>query len=44
MVQPPPSYIERSREQMSARLARLPKRKEVPVSCDLPLVIEYYKR
>lgn len=44
MINPPPPYIERSRESMSAQLLRLPTREEVPVSCDIPLVIEYYSR
>jgi small subunit ribosomal protein S4 len=37
-------YIEASRERLSFRLSRLPKRDEVPVICDVPRVIEYYSR
>jgi small subunit ribosomal protein S4 len=37
-------YIEASREHLSFRLVRLPKRAEVPVICDVPRVIEYYSR
>lgn len=44
MINPPPPYIERTSETMTARLLRMPTREEVPVSCDMPLVIEYYSR
>ena len=44
MINPPPAYIERTNETMTARLVRMPTRSEVPVSCDMPLVIEYYSR
>lgn len=44
MVNRPPGYIDRSREEMSAKLLHLPKREEVPVSCEIKLVIEYYSR
>jgi small subunit ribosomal protein S4 len=44
MVNLPPAYIERSIENWSAKLLYFPERREVPISCDVPLVIEYYSR
>jgi small subunit ribosomal protein S4 len=44
MINPPPAYIERSTEDCSAKLLYYPEREEVPISCDVPLVIEYYSR
>ena len=38
------SYLERSREQMSAKLLYIPKLSEVPVLCEMPMVIEFYSR
>jgi small subunit ribosomal protein S4 len=40
----PPSYIALDKNQASAQLLRLPEREEIPVICELPLVIEYYAR
>jgi len=40
----PPSYIALNRNNYSAQLVRLPQRAEVPVVCEVPLVIEYYSR
>jgi small subunit ribosomal protein S4 len=40
----PPSYIALNRNNFSAQLVRLPQRAEVPVVCEVPLVIEYYSR
>lgn len=40
----PPSYIELSKPAMSARLLHLPTRDEVPVICNVTLVVEYYSR
>lgn len=40
----PPDYLEVDREQLRARLVREPFRDEIPVICDLPLVVEYYSR
>lgn len=40
----PPPYLERSKEDMSIKLLYLPKREEVPVTCEVSLVIEYYSR
>ncbi len=37
-------YIERSREQMSAKLVYVPKLSEVPVLCEMSMVIEFYSR
>ena len=44
MVVPPPAYLNRSNEEMTVELAYLPKREEIPVSCAIQLVIEYYSR
>jgi len=44
MVASPPGYLERNKEEMTAQLVYLPEREEVPVSCAVPLVIEYYSR
>lgn len=40
----PPDYISLSKPEMSAQLVRLPNRDEVPVICQLQLVVEYYSR
>lgn len=37
-------YVQASRDDLSLRLIALPKREEVPVTCDVPRVIEYYSR
>jgi small subunit ribosomal protein S4 len=37
-------YLERSREQMSAKLVYVPKLSEVPVLCEMSMVIEFYSR
>jgi small subunit ribosomal protein S4 len=39
-----PPYLSRDTEAMSVKLLYLPPREEVPVSCDVPLVIEFYAR
>jgi small subunit ribosomal protein S4 len=44
MVVSPPGYLERSKEEMTAQLVYLPEREEVPVSCAVALVVEYYSR
>ena len=44
VARPTLPYLERSKETMSARLVYLPKAEEVPVICEIPLVIEYYTR
>jgi small subunit ribosomal protein S4 len=44
VARPTVLYLERSREEMSARLLYFPKAEEVPVICEIPLVIEYYSR
>jgi len=44
MVVSPPGYLDRNKEEMTAQLVYLPEREEVPVSCTVPLVIEYYSR
>ena len=44
VARPTLPYLERSKEMMSARLVYLPKAEEVPVICEIPLVIEYYSQ
>jgi small subunit ribosomal protein S4 len=39
-----PDYLEVSKEQGSTRITRLPLRDEIPVICDIQLVIELYSR
>ena len=35
-------YLEVALDKLPARLVRRPKRAEVPVTCDVQLVVEYY--
>lgn len=44
VARPTVPYLERSKKEMSAKLLYLPKGEEVPVICEMPLVIEYYSR
>ncbi len=37
-------YLERSREQMSAKLLYVPTLSEIPLLCEMPMVIEFYSR
>jgi len=37
-----PGYLEVELDKLQARLARRPKRAEVPITCDVQLVVEYY--
>ena len=37
-----PSYLEVEIDKLQARLVRRPKRAEVPVTCEVQLVVEYY--
>ncbi len=37
-----PAYLEVEIDKLSARLVRRPKRAEVPVTCEVQLVVEYY--
>ena len=39
-----PAYLEVNKEQFKARIAREPQRQEVPVTCEMQLVIEWYSR
>ncbi len=39
-----PSYIEVIKPELNARLLRMPQRDEIPVICNVTLVIEYYSR
>jgi small subunit ribosomal protein S4 len=40
----PPPYIEISKADFSAKLGYVPQREEVPIQCEISLVIEYYSR
>lgn len=40
----PPAYLEVTKRNYSVKLLYLPTREEVPVVCEVPLVIEYYSR
>jgi small subunit ribosomal protein S4 len=37
-----PAYLEVELDKLHATLVRRPKRAEVPVTCDVQLVVEYY--
>ncbi|MEE6272201.1 30S ribosomal protein S4 [Georgenia wangjunii] len=39
-----PAYLDVQVEKLRAELVRRPKREEVPVTCDVQLVVEYYSR
>ena len=39
-----PDYLDVTLEKLTAKLVRRPKRAEVPVTCDVQLVVEYYAR
>ena len=39
-----PDYLDVKLEKLTATLVRRPKRAEVPVTCDVQLVVEYYAR
>lgn len=39
-----PGYLDVSLEKLRAELVRRPRREEVPVTCDVQLVVEYYAR
>ena len=41
---PPPPYIERDKKSFSVVYTYDPQREEVPVICEVPLVIEFYSR
>lgn len=40
----PPPYLDVSKADFSAKFLYLPPREEVPIVCEVPLVIEYYSR
>ncbi|MFV0433550.1 MAG: 30S ribosomal protein S4 [Leucobacter sp.] len=42
VLPPVPGYLEVELDKLQARLLRRPKRAEVPVTCDVQLVVEYY--
>ena len=42
VLPPVPGYLEVELDKLHARLVRRPKRAEVPVVCDVQLVVEYY--
>jgi len=39
-----PGYLKVDLEALQATLLRRPKREEVPITCDIQLVVEYYSR
>lgn len=39
-----PEYLDVQLEKLTATLARRPKRSEIPITCDVQLVVEYYAR
>lgn len=41
---PAPAYLEATLPDLRARLVSVPERKDVPVTCDEQLVVEYYSR
>ena len=43
-AQAPPPYLERDKKAMSVKFMYDPPREEVPILCEVPLVIEYYSR
>ena len=42
VLPPVPGYLEVELDKLQARLVRRPKRAEVPVTCEVQLVVEYY--
>lgn len=40
----PPPYLELSKSNLAVKYLYLPPREEIPVVCEIPLVIEYYSR
>lgn len=40
----PPDYIDVNEEEKIVKFARLPELDEVPITCEIPLVVEYYSR
>ncbi|GLY77634.1 hypothetical protein Airi01_059010 [Actinoallomurus iriomotensis] len=39
-----PDYLQADHPRLAARFVRLPERHEIPVRCDVQLVVEYYSR
>jgi small subunit ribosomal protein S4 len=40
----PPAYLEVSKSNLSVKMLYVPPREEVPIICEMPLVVEYYSR
>jgi small subunit ribosomal protein S4 len=40
----PPAYLELDRERRSVRVREVPERDQIPVQCEVSLVVEYYSR
>ncbi len=40
----PPAYLEVSKADFSAKYVYIPNREEIPVECEVPLVVEFYSR
>lgn len=43
-AQSPPPYLEFDKASCSVKILRTPERDEIPVVCDVPLVVEYYSK
>jgi len=41
---PPPPYIERAKEELTARYVAVPRREDIPVICDENAIVEFYSR
>lgn len=44
LVAHPPAYLQRDADNMAVQMLYPPRREEVPVSCEMLMVIEYYSR
>lgn len=40
----PPAYLDVDRDGRSGRVRELPEREQIPVQCEVSLVVEYYWR
>ncbi|TAE26632.1 MAG: 30S ribosomal protein S4 [Candidatus Kapaibacterium sp.] len=40
----PPAYLEVAKSSLSVKMLYVPPREEVPIICEIPLVVEYYSR
>jgi len=44
VLPPVPAYLDVNLEKLQATLLRMPERAEVPITCDVQMVVEYYAR